>query len=767
MKVQLKINPPPIMWSPLASAGLVATLGSYLGSYTTQIKNVGLLAILLGITPLVAGLFLLQPRYMRYTLYFGLFCLFLFLSSQPTQRTPWSIVSRNDICALDCQVLSTPSITRRTQGQMRRFDSREDLAVFLVSATPEGSRWLEHQQITVFCNGETDIKKGNRVNIVGWLRESSKNANQMVLFTTDTQISSPQGAQLIEERFQTTLLNRLTTGLDKSERTLASALFFGVRESEWSHMFLKFQKAGMAHILAISGLHIAIVLLITNMLVVPKNLGNTLKILTTTTTIALLCCVIELRAPVVRAMLFAICLATISCTRLRCNSTGILGSVAIITLVINPKAGSTTSFQLSFLVVSALCVLLPQITWSTLGPGDPNAKIKTLFARKTIQIWLVGFCAWCVATPMTAHLFGSTSPSGLVSSIPAVLLLITTIGSLAQMTFKLSLSFLLNMSTFFGAIPHAHFSNTYTTWLESTVILGWFICWSSLRRKRKWLWFSAPAIIATLAYNPKNPTTTITTIHVHHGTCHIIQQEHHTVVIDAGSRTNYDVGSKTIVPTLSTLGVRKIDALFVTHADLDHLVGILDVIHAFETKKIIVPHQTMNNQTAPLKYILEVAEERGVCVQTSSSGCSFIAGEINITVLSPKKHAPYISSNASSFVLSVQTHGKKILFTGDIDKERIQMLIDCSVDADIIELPHHGEWSTEAQQLIDIASPLAVLQSTNITRHAKDQWSIPTKTTRFVTAVDGTITSTITKQGDIHISGSHNPDTMPPCISLK
>lgn len=110
---------------------------------------------------------------------------------------------------------------------------------------------------------------------------------------------------------------------------------------------------------------------------------------------------------------------------------------------------------------------------------------------------------------------------------------------------------------------------------------------------------------------------------------------------------------------------------------------------------------------------------------------------------------------------------EKNLFTGDIDKERIQMLIDCSVDADIIELPHHGEWSTEAQQLIDTDSPLAVLQSTNITRHAKDQWSTPTETTRFVTAVDGTITSTITKQGDIHISGSHNPDTMPPCISLK
>jgi beta-lactamase superfamily II metal-dependent hydrolase len=141
---------------------------------------------------------------------------------------------------------------------------------------------------------------------------------------------------------------------------------------------------------------------------------------------------------------------------------------------------------------------------------------------------------------------------------------------------------------------------------------------------------------------------------------------------------------------------------------------------------------------------------------------------MRFAILSPDNRAPYYSSNATSIVLHLQANTRSILFTGDIDETRIAQLLRAEIgEVDILELPHHGQWSEEAQRLLDTKLPKAVIQSTNKSRHAKDRWTIPVDTVRFVTAIDGNITTTISPGGNVTISGSNAPATMAPCVFNK
>jgi beta-lactamase superfamily II metal-dependent hydrolase len=77
--------------------------------------------------------------------------------------------------------------------------------------------------------------------------------------------------------------------------------------------------------------------------------------------------------------------------------------------------------------------------------------------------------------------------------------------------------------------------------------------------------------------------------------------------------------------------------------------------------------------------------------------------------------------------MELQAHGRTVLLTGDIDEQKIIELptLLCT-PIDVLELPHHGQWSQESQALVNNLQPLILLQSTNMSRHTKDNWSIPT-----------------------------------------
>ena len=252
------------------------------------------------------------------------------------------------------------------------------------------------------------------------------------------------------------------------------------------------------------------------------------------------------------------------------------------------------------------------------------------------------------------------------------------------------------------------------------------------------------------------------TLAVGHGTCHVIRSGNRAFLIDAGSKSNLDVGLNTVVPALRKLGVRRLDAILLTHADLDHCAGLVDVLHQFPVGQLLVSPQAMassSTRDGPLSLVLAAAATNRVGVNEAVAGRSWRMGCVKITIIAPRRDLATTSSNAASVVTSMQVHGRTIMLTGDLDEAGIDHLRSTwRFPVDVLEMPHHGQWSASAESLVHQWKPLVLLQSTGAARSSRDPWiNLPANTERLVTAIDGAICTSVAENGAISVTGTLLP----------
>ena len=778
----ISIKPPSVKWSTSATIGLVASFGSYAGTAEVLTKDIGITCIALAATMLTLSL-LTNNKIKQAIPLVACACFFLGRSATENnqENPPWAEVLNGDLVQLELTATSYPITKKKTTGEMSIFDYRKTTTTFKATASPPGVR--STIEISVVCKGNIKITIGEKIVLLGWLQKHSHSKNEFVCYTTNRSIKkTPKEIHKIDMARESIQQN-LLVHLKGEQKTLASALFFGTRDRGWEKISKTFRHAGMSHILAISGMHVAIVIMFVCLVLKKLPLFRSLLILIIILFALFLLNIVEPRAPVTRAVIMIVVFMALKITRIRCNSISLLSVAAVIILLNKPNDAGSIGFQLSFIVVASILILVPQIVWRVLGPDDVDAPTEVMARRWMFSMLATGLCAWAIATPISTHTFGSMSPVGVVSNIPAVFMLVITLffgiikivlsytsGYTLEITstlFETVLSKFIGMATMFGKIPLAHISGIYTSWLWSLLTISMiFIATLPIKNKRKSIAITTTAMVVWCAvHNTNDNNTTITTISVGHGTCHIIQNGEEVTMIDAGSRNNLDIGEKKIVPELRRLGVTKIKSLVITHSDIDHICGIIDIIQELTVNKVIIAKQTALHKTKPLLLVVEELNNKGIPVLEKNSGWSEAVGSAKITMLSPHIHDNHNSSNASSIVLLLESNGRGVLFTGDIDEQIISLLSPTlPKNIDVIELPHHGQWSQESHDLIYKNKPPVVIQSTNISRHTKDKWNLPPKTTRFVTATDGTITVIIDPGGTMAVSGSLLPDTMPTCL---
>jgi competence protein ComEC len=445
----------------------------------------------------------------------------------------------------------------------------------------------------------------------------------------------------------------------------------------------------------------------------------------------------------------------------RYSGMGILSIVAVLIIWSEPQTTRTIGFILSFTTVFGLCLLLRTLQWKLLGPHDVFAPTLQATRYNISTLWVVCLCAFMTITPLVLHFFGTISLIGLISGLGGVfllfILLITGIVRLAigwvhpnidqcmAWAIQNTSTTLIDACQQYEALTRVHgFGFLYTHQNSPGALLSilflltiGFIVLKTGHQKTKAI--TALFITACLVFNNNRNQTTITTINVGHGTCHIITDETQTTLVDAGSRANLDVGITTVLPSLHKLGINKIDTLILTHNDLDHCSGILDLMQHIEIKEICVTRYALLNQTTVVKKIIQVAKNKDIQINTIFSGWCKSTKNTTIQAIWPDKKSIYTSSNESSVVLSIRSFGRHILLTGDINEKTISklLLMPIGQGVDVLEMPHHGQWSEEAVSFITKLNPLVVIQSTGPARFSSDRWFIPKQTERFVTCIDG------------------------------
>lgn len=212
------------------------------------------------------------------------------------------------------------------------------------------------------------------------------------------------------------------------------------------------------------------------------------------------------------------------------------------------------------------------------------------------------------------------------------------------------------------------------------------------------------------------------------------------------------------------LGVRRIDAVVISHPNLDHYSAALELVDDFGVDTVLVTGQLFEQAQAdpfgPVAYLLQELTDRFVSVSSVSKGEARTFGQANWSWLHPQSDQTYERVNDGSMVVRIEAAGRRVLLCGDIQRRAMSLLMDGDdfLEADIVELPHHGSHHDLAQTFISTVNPQIVLQSTGWSRWRRDRWADTlVGATRLVTARDGACWVEIDDQGAISVGRFLDP----------
>ena len=188
-------------------------------------------------------------------------------------------------------------------------------------------------------------------------------------------------------------------------------------------------------------------------------------------------------------------------------------------------------------------------------------------------------------------------------------------------------------------------------------------------------------------------------IDVKQGDSSLFYSNNKTVLVDTGGIFNQQVSKKTIL-MLKSFGIKKIDYLFLTHGDYDHMGDSIYFLNNFQVSNVIFNSNEMNDLEQEL---LEELKRKKINYNIGYQGMTYTVNNLKIKLL----NTAYQDENDSSLVLYMLFNDKKILLMGDASKTVEQDLIDKYdlPNIDYLKVGHHGSKTSTSSNFVDVVNP--------------------------------------------------------------
>ncbi len=175
------------------------------------------------------------------------------------------------------------------------------------------------------------------------------------------------------------------------------------------------------------------------------------------------------------------------------------------------------------------------------------------------------------------------------------------------------------------------------------------------------------------------------------------------MLVDGGTM---DCGER-VAEYLNRRGVKKLDYVFNTHPDKDHIGGLGYIIEHYDIARYFAPDIPKNLIKPSEEYLgaQQVLKKKNIQIVAPNCGDSFRLGDLKIEVLAPIKQGT--STNNNSIVLRL-TYGKtSFLLMGDAEKEEESDLITsgANLSADVLKVGHHGSSTSTTDALLSTVKP--------------------------------------------------------------
>ena len=577
---------------------------------------------------------------------------------------------------------------------------------------------------------------------------------------------------------------------ENQSKDLIEALVLGSRYKIDNETYIAFRKTGLVHFLSLSGLNFVIMIAFVWWLCKLTGLGKKRQAIICIAVSILFVMSVPPNPPVLRAAVISLVFCASFLFSRQPNSFNSLSLSAIILLLVRPVDLFDPGWQLSFATTLGILLfywriqlflyekIFPLFKQVLNAPKFPFfTKEKSLFNLS--GLFSTGLAAWLGGAGIMLYHFNTITP---LSSIWTVLAspfvsAITIIGLL-----KITISFFLPSIAYILGIFAALLSD-WLIWLVklfakvniSEILIGrvsfspiilyycalFFVAFLFFSRPvlRKIICAALILVLATSLFAAKFQRTyrnylVLTCLDVGHGQAILIQPPGTAnLLFDAGSLYKSNVGRRIIIPFMRSQAIDKLDAIIISHNDIDHINAIPEVISDVKTKFVFAndSFSSDSKQSGAAKLLNNYISNSGFTIQDVNN--LHIQSPAKIKVLWPPKDSNIssrLSVNDKSVVSLIDFAGVKILLCSDIEKFAQLKILEIYPDlkADVVIAPHHGSTSTSDPLFIEKLQPQIIIYSSGQTQY-ENQSKNKINGTQLFTTKDGAIQIKTSKYGKI------------------
>ncbi|HYD41971.1 MAG TPA: DNA internalization-related competence protein ComEC/Rec2 [Anaeromyxobacter sp.] len=542
-------------------------------------------------------------------------------------------------------------------------------------------------------------------------------------------IARPSPAALLE-RARARYAAACERHLPSREAALLRAIGVGDRAGLDDATRRSFARSGLAHVLAVSGYHLVVVVFgLWRLLRAALVRWGWLAERTDPGALAAAICLpatamyalgTGANPPVLRAAVAAAIGLGGVFLRREHDAANALALAALVLLAVEPAAALDPSFQLSFAAVAGLAL------WA--GPlrrAVPFAAAPGTWRRRLGEPLLQGACATVAASlataPVLAFHFRQLPLLGLPANLAALplgaglTLLGAVAGAAASLDAAAAAPFLWAawpLARALRAISDVAAAPRWSTFgLGSPGLLGAVACAglallaTRLRGKRRWA--TAAAAAACLVAPPwlraeaarARGGLEVIFLSVGQGDAALLRlPDGSAVLVDGGGAVGggADPGERDVVPLLRDLGVRRLAAVFLSHPHPDHALGLATVLDAFP-----VAHAFGNGAPGDGEAAAVVARLRPAPL---APGESWERAGVRFQAVGGPRAA--LGENDASLVLRVEFGRTAILFAGDVEAAGEDAAVRAGgLAADVVKVPHHGSRSSSSPAFVAAVAP--------------------------------------------------------------
>lgn len=562
--------------------------------------------------------------------------------------------------------------------------------------------------------------------------------------------------------FRTGMVEIIEKTLPSPSGDLLIAMLYGQRERLPEDVEENFRRAGVGHLMAVSGLHVGLVAAFALGLLRLVGLRSRLALIPVIMIVISYAYLTGMRPSAIRAALMVSVALGATLFDREHDIPSAVSFAALVTIFFNPLLLFTLGFQLSYAAtITLIYAYKPLLELIKLLPC-PHLLQKPLAVTMAAQIGVLPLSIYYFHTiPTGALIFNLILMPllafvlGLGLSGAIIALFIPAIGELLIWASRPLLEIMLYVTSF-SRFPFLYLTVHPPGILEilfsATIIiicLWLYHSWADYidqGGKVSFLQYVKSNILILLPverFSSKHLVTVIlltavvitwsgytytgsvplkvTFIDVGQGASALIESPCGTVIlIDAGGESDYRgnpgiVGERVVAPLFRHLGIKKVDLAIITHPHEDHFGGFIPLIDHLSIDQLII--SPAKGESEYYRDLLDKAQNNGVVVNQALSGqvwscrCGLI-----LEIISPPELL-YTGTNSdlnnNSVVVMLKHDEVQILFPGDIEETAVRGLINAGYDltANLLLVPHHGGYFESAPVFFEEVNPeYAVIQ---------------------------------------------------------